>query len=506
MGVIRKILEVFGLVVIIPLLVAFYLSASTPGLALSTRNLVVLITSFIAVLGVIAFLKLGRILTQLHNSLQMMAKGGMVYQQVIKKSSGAAELANSINEVSQRLRESMDELESRAILIERANQELKRINELKSMYISDVVHELRAPLINIDKSSAIMLGKEVNITDTEEDNFLRIINDNAKRLTRLINNLLDVSRMESGQMLIKHELFSVKEAIEEAIKSVDAWRQNKMLTLETKISDDINNVYADRDRIIQVIVNLLSNAIKFSYPKGKILVEAGVFKGNIDANPSLSGIHRFIEIAVQDKGIGIPESQKEVLFDRFKRLSDSPVKSLPSAGLGLPIAKQIIEMHNGKIWFVSYAEKGSRFTFVIPQRLDNKLSSLKPSVQNLGRKILIIDDEENTRELLSRELNKKGHAVATAKDGLEGLKKAVEYYYDLIITDVRMPKIDGTDCIKILKMINPKLCFIIITGFSVEEDLEKIIKRDACPCVTKPFDLQELLRLVEGLPFVPAHN
>jgi len=497
MGVIRKILEVFGLAVIVPLLVAFYLSGGASGLALTTRNLVVLITSFIAVLGVIVFLKLGRILTQLYNNLQVMAKGGMVYQQEIKKSSGASELANSINEVSQRLRESMDELEGRAILIERANQEMGRMNELQIVYTADIVHELRAPLINIDKSSAILLEQEANFINAEQGNFLRAINENAKRLILLTNNLLDISKMEAGRLSMRLARLSVKNIIDEAVRSIEGWGQSKILVFETRVSEGAGEVYADKDRIIQVIVNLLSNAIKFSYPKGKILIEAKVFKEQAEAAPPPKDSEEFIEVSVQDKGIGIPNGQKEIIFDRFKTLSNAHFKTLPGTGLGLPIAKQIVEMHGGKIWLVSYPGKGSKFSFIIPKGLGGKLKTVTSSMPQLSKRILIIDDEDDIRELLSRELNKKGYSVSLAKDGLEGLKKAIDYYYDLVITDVRMPKVDGVDCIKILRTLNPKLLFIIITGFAIEEDLEKVLKAEAYPCIKKPFDLNELLKTVK---------
>ena len=149
--------------------------------------------------------------------------------------------------------------------------------------------------------------------------------------------------------------------------------------------------------------------------------------------------------------------------------------------------------------------KGSCFTFVIPQGL-KRLQEPTSRSQGTVKRILIIDDESAIRELLGRELYKKGYFVTVAKDGLEGLKEALEHYYDLVITDVRMPNIGGMDCIKILKKLNPELNFIVVTGFVLEENLAELVKREAYPCIRKPFDLEELLRKVEELPLVSVEG
>ena len=492
MSITRKVLEIIGVIVAIPSLVILYLfiNPSLPGF--STRSLVIFITSFIVVLGVIILINLVRTLTKLYNTLLVIAKGDINRKAEVETSSGAGGLAISINQVSQRLRESADELEKRSILIERHTQEFNRTKRLKLDYPSDIVHELRAPTINIDKSTAILLGGELGKPNTEQENFLRIINNNAKRLNHLIDDLLDVSKMESGRPQTKYELFFVKDVIEDAVNSVNNWRQSKNLRLETKIWDKLLKVYADREKIVQVIVNLLSNAIKFTPPGGEILVGGRCSEQHV--NTALSGSSDlFIEILVQDSGIGIPASRKDSIFERYNAGEDVSFNTIPSTGLGLSIAKQIIEMHGGRIWVESQPGKGSRFTFIIPQGLSkSKTLGQKPS-----KKILIIDDEDNVRELLGRELDKNGYFVTMVRDGLEGIKEALGCYYDLVITDIRMPNIDGIDCIKILKKIKPQLFFIVITGFPIEQDLEEILKGGAYPCIKKPFDLENLLKTVE---------
>ena len=509
MSITRKILISIVLIAVIPALAAFYVLKNPSVFVFSTRNLVILIAVFISILGMAVFHNLIRVMTKLYNSLKIIAEGDINHRVEVEPSNNIEGLAISINQVSQKLRESADDLEKRTILIERFNQEIKKMNKLKSVY-PEIVHELRAPLINIDKISGLLLEKllekKSGTMETDEETFLKSINANTKRLSRLVNNLLDIYKLEAGGLSLKSELFPVKEAIAEAVNSVDSWRQSKSLGLEIRISDNIDNVYADRERIIQVIVNLLSNAIKFSSPKGKILVEAKVFLSGLDEKLLENG-EPFIEISVQDSGVGIPESDKKIIFDRYKTATKAHFNTIPSTGLGLPIAKQIVEMHRGKIWVESQPGKGSRFTFIIPQGLVAKAKEREDFVKEQNKKILIIDDEDNLRELLDKTLSRKGYFVTVARDGLEGLKKALELYYDLVITDVRMPNVDGFDFIKIFKRINPEAEIMIITGFPIDERMEKIIREDSYFCLKKPFELENLFEVVRSaLPVASSAN
>jgi signal transduction histidine kinase/CheY-like chemotaxis protein len=504
MNITRKILAVIGLITVVPFLVTLYLFKNASVYTFFAKSLIVIITVFISAAGLHMVLILTRMLTKLCNSINIIAKGDIDHRAEVETSSGTADLAVSINQVSQRLRESADELEKRTILLDRFNREIKRMNSLKLTY-AEIAHELRAPLINIKKISELLIEGNVGTFNAEQENFLRSINNNVERLVRLTNNLLDIAKMEVGLLLLNYELLCVKDVIYESINSVDNWRQSKNFRIEVRVSDKIPDFYADKDRIIQVFVNLLSNAIKFTPPNGNILIEAEIFHPPADLQLSKDG-EVFIEFSVQDNGIGISESQKKIIFDRFRTASDPLSKTLPSTGLGLSIAKQIAELHGGRIWVESQPGKGSKFAFIIPQGLKRMLKDNTPQAQKPGKRILIMDDEDNLRDLLGRELNKKGFFVTTAKDGLEGLKKALEHDYDLVITDVRMPNMDGVDSIKILKRINPSLLFVIITGFPIEQDLAEILKSEVYPCIRKPFDLQDLLKTVEELPFASVNS
>ncbi len=368
MNILRKIITGLGLAVVIPALVMLYISNNPSVFALSSRNIIILIVVFISILGIIIFWNLISTISNLSNSLKAIAKGDINHQVKPHPGNDIEELTDSINQLSQRMRKNADELEKRAILIERFNQEVKKMSNLRSMY-PDIVHELRTPLINIEKSSGLLLERNSGKIDAQDEEFIRTINNNAKRLFRLVDNLLDISKMEAGHLALNLEKISVSDAVCEAVKSVDNWRQSKNIKLEVKIVEELPLIYASRDRIIQVLVNLISNAIKFTPADGKITVAAQLYASFAKAGTIRTG-EKFIEFFVEDSGIGVPENQRKMIFQRYKTASGDSFDNLHSTGLGLPIAKEIVEMHGGRIWLESEHGKGSKFSFIIPEGKD----------------------------------------------------------------------------------------------------------------------------------------
>lgn len=357
MNIGRKIFFYIGLIAILPFLVSLYLFFSPTVFGSTEKKLVLFITSVLVSLGIVSLAGLVRYLARISASLATLSNGN--FNQSVEppvKTGGEAQFAHSINHISRQLRESADELERRALLIERSNLELKRMGELKMQFLSEVAHELRTPLINIEKSSGFLLESERMAQDKD---FLRIINENALRLMRLINELLDMSKLEAGMSLLKRESIAVALLLEEAAGSVERWRQSKNLELVIRINESLPLVSVDKDRIVQVVINLLSNAIKFSRAGGKIVLEARMYGG-----PLLFDCAH-IEVSVHDTGIGVAEDKVAAIFEKYKTLESSDL-NMPGTGLGLPIAKQIVEVHGGRIWAESRPGEGSVFTFTIP--------------------------------------------------------------------------------------------------------------------------------------------
>lgn len=238
----------------------------------------------------------------------------------------------------------------------------KELDGLKSKFVANVSHELRTPLVAIQKSLALILGKEVGEVNPEQRRFLNIAQRNIERLSRLINDLLDVSKLEAGKLTLKPKRVPARELVMHVISTVETWMKDKHIKLETKFSEEGLQFEADPDRLTQVITNLMGNAIKFTPDSGTITVE--VLKVNdpeIDRGPSL-------ELAVRDTGIGIAAEDREKIFDKFVQVSLAQPAGVSSTGLGLTIAKEIIQLHSGKIWVESEEGKGSRFAFCLPLR------------------------------------------------------------------------------------------------------------------------------------------
>lgn len=249
----------------------------------------------------------------------------------------------------------------------RMNQELNLLSERKSEFVSLVSHELRTPLTAIKSSIDIILLRMKENVDENVAYFLKIAKANVDRLSNMIDNILDISRIESGRMQFSYEVLNIKEPASKAINNVAPLAMQKDLQLEDRIEEDLPEVYADSGKVEQILTNLIGNAIKFTPKGGKITVEASKKSVNELGEKVVSGInngHReFIQVTVQDTGPGIPEGERENIFKRFKRIEKRGGKG---TGLGLAISKYLVESHGGGIWVESEVGKGSSFNFLIP--------------------------------------------------------------------------------------------------------------------------------------------
>ena len=249
-------------------------------------------------------------------------------------------------------------MERRAILLERANQELELLSNKKTEFISIVSHELRSPLINIKQSVSLFTAKELGDVTPEQKQALELVNRNAERLINLIGDLLDLSAIDFGKSNIAKKQEDLKGLITEAIDTIDRWRETKGLELKLKIPDKLPVVHVDRIKIGQVLTNLLSNAIKYTAPGGVITVAVNITTG---------GKQQFAEIAVSDTGVGIAQEDLDKIFERFTKLKKkTQTGPAYSAGLGLSIVKEIVKLHDGQITVKSREGKGSIFTLSLP--------------------------------------------------------------------------------------------------------------------------------------------
>ncbi len=256
------------------------------------------------------------------------------------------------------------------------NAKLEKLERLKSEFISIVSHELRTPLTSIKNSLDILSsGKCIEITPTA-DKFLSMATRNVQRLSGIINDLLDLSKIEAGKMEFKFAPTNINTVIGYVKSALSEVAKSKGLILQTNEANNLPDIKADAQRLEQVLTNLVSNAIKFT-PEGKSITVSSelIDSENIEINDSfkddinnLSG--KYVQVCVADEGIGIAQKDLHRAFDKFAQIENSLSRKEGGTGLGLPIAKQLLEAHNGAIWCDSELNKGSKFYFIVPVTLD----------------------------------------------------------------------------------------------------------------------------------------
>jgi len=240
--------------------------------------------------------------------------------------------------------------------LEKKNEELKKLDQLKSQFVANVSHEFKSPLTAIKESLSIILDGLMGEVNPDQKKILESGRTNVKRLIRLVTNLLDVSKIELGKMTIKKEKINISLIIEEVLSTYKMEISKKQITLKKDIPQDKWELQADKDMLTEVIINLLNNAIKYT--------SSG---GNIDVKLKLT--ERKVCFEISDTGLGIPTESFDKIFNKFERIT---AEKQEGTGLGLPIAKDIVELHGGKIWVESNLGKGSKFIFTIPRTLKRK--------------------------------------------------------------------------------------------------------------------------------------
>lgn len=230
-----------------------------------------------------------------------------------------------------------------------------RVEEYKNEFLSNITHELRSPLVCIQKSMSSIRGK----VSGDEKEYVEIAIRNAARLEKLVNEILDLSKLESGQIYLRYEIMTLKALVEEVASNFRVWTEDKNLELKVELPDEAAVFEADKDKLGQVLTNFIANAVKFTPRRGKITV-TGKF------TPGTQGKTGSVEVGVRDTGPGLSEDDRVKVFKKFAFINTKPTEGEPSTGLGLSISKEIVELHKGKIWVESKSGHGSYFAFSVP--------------------------------------------------------------------------------------------------------------------------------------------
>ncbi len=269
-------------------------------------------------------------------------------------------LAEEFNKMTENLQQAYAGLEEKVAArtqeLAVANERLKELDHLKSDFVSNVSHELRTPLTAIKGAVDLMLREVAGPLTEKQIHYLTRVRSNTQHLAGLINDLLDLSKIESGRIEVKSSRVSLGGLVHEVVEGLRPVAAEKVISLEAIVREPSILVWADRNKINQVLTNLIGNAIKFTPVQGRVTVSAS---RNGDES---------VQVSVSDTGLGVPPDEKEKIFAKFYQIAEVNGENSKGTGLGLAIAKALVELHGGKIWVESEPGRGSTFSFTLPTR------------------------------------------------------------------------------------------------------------------------------------------
>lgn len=373
--------------------------------------------------------------------------------------------------------------------LETAKQKAEESDKLKTAFLQNLSHEIRTPLNGI-LGFAKLLNDE-DITKDEIVDFTSVINNSGQRLLEIVNNVLDISKIETGQVEIKDKKVSINKLLSDLQRFFEIMAKAKDLHLRmfNELDDENSYVLSDEFKLNQILTNLLSNAIKFTK------------NGGVDYGYRVkSGM---VEFFVKDTGSGIPKEQQGRIFERFAQADISITRGYEGAGLGLAICKGLVELFGGKIWLESEVGRGTTFYFTIPCKKIDKQENINKTVNamteiNKKHKILIAEDDNDSYALLVRILKNKDYDLLWAKNG----QQAVDIFndnkdIDLILMDIRMPVMDGIEATKLIKEIAPNIPVIAQTAYAFSEEKDRILSLGFDDYISKPIEIDLFTRLLE---------
>jgi signal transduction histidine kinase/CheY-like chemotaxis protein len=408
-------------------------------------------------------------------------------------------LIDRFNEMLTQIEKHEKEIQEVNEQLVQSEQRARAATQAKSHFLANMSHELRTPLNAIIGYSE-MLQEEAQ--DSGQESFipdLKKINRSGRHLLDLINDVLDLSKIEAGKMELYLETFDVPNLLEDVSTTVQLLVQKNSNTLEVRCPANLGAMRADMTKVRQSLFNLLSNASKFT-KNGKITLEAARETSPTKAN--------WIVFRVSDTGIGMTPEQQDRVFEAFSQADSATARDFGGTGLGLTITKTFCRMMGGDVALTSEPGKGTTFTIRLPTEVrepkaESAAASESSAAPNMeGRPVLVIDDDADTRQVLKRFLNRKGFPVESASSGEEGLRLARELHPMAIILDVMMPGMDGWAVLSTLKS-EEKLKDIPVVMLTIVDDKNLGYALGATDYLIKPVDRDRLIEILAKFRNVP---
>ena len=462
------------------------------------------------VIGIFTSRWIVRPILRLNASAKALALGKWEHLEV----SGASERSDELGELARSFNTMAGQLQESFATLERQNEALERLNNLKDEFLANTSHELRTPLNGmIGIAESMMDGAIGQVSELQRKNLLLIV-QSGHRLATLVNDILDFSKLRHKTIELQFQAVGLREIVEVVLTLSQPLISNKDLQLVNAIPSDLPPGQADENRLQQILYNLVGNAIKFT-EKGSVEISATVVHGNEQ-----------LTITVSDTGIGIPEDKLDQIFESFEQGDGSTAREYGGTGLGLAVTKKLVELHGGSIRVESTVGVGSRFTFTLPvtsgqvaasasdrsylscvlrsREEVNESESLKPLIQTNDNsqqfKILMVDDEPVNLQVLINHLSLQNYSLTQASNGAEALT-AIEQGLkpDLILLDVMMPRMTGYEvCQKIReKFPANEVPILMLTAKNQVNDLVEGLSIGANDYLTKPISKNELLARIK---------
>jgi signal transduction histidine kinase/CheY-like chemotaxis protein len=407
----------------------------------------------------------------------------------------AGELAKLNVELEDKVRARTRELEATNRELQIANLKIREADRLKSEFLANMSHELRTPMNAIIGFAKLVRRKSADLLPLRQRENLEKVEISANQLLALINDILDLSKIEAGKMSVNIMPFELAPLVDTCFATVESMVKGGRVRLLKEVPDDLPEVLSDQDKLKQIIINLLSNALKFT-EEGEVKLSATVEDASL-------------RVAVSDTGIGIPSDALEYIFDEFRQVDGSSTREHGGTGLGLSITRKLTHLLGGTIDVSSVEGEGSTFTVILPlTRRDEEApaEALRPdeetraSAEMRGKKVLLaIDDDPNVVILLRQNLEDEGYYVVGALNADEGIRKAREIHPFAVTLDILMPQKDGWGVLSDLK-VDPATRDIPIIMLSIIDNKELGFSLGAFDYLVKPFDKEAIMAALQRFP------
>ncbi|MEP0520802.1 MAG: PAS domain S-box protein [Hyphomicrobiales bacterium] len=381
------------------------------------------------------------------------------------------------------MRDITEERANEKVLVE-AKERAEAGSQAKAKFLAMMSHEIRTPLNGV--LGMLNLLTDGNMSD-QQRSMINTARDSGKSLLTIINDILDYSKLEAGQMIMEQEVFSIAETVKGVREIISPLAAGKGVNLDTNISSSVPPASkGDQGRLRQILLNLMSNAVKFT--------EHGSVKLQVDADPAVDGVAK-LKFKVIDTGIGIPEEKQHLLFSEFTTVEGTSDANIGGTGLGLAISKSIVEAMNGEIGFSSEIGEGSTFWFNLELEIEDP--SLLSSEDNAVTfepfptrlRVLLAEDNATNQLVVTKMIESQGGQVDVAGDGNEAIQALRNRKYDVVLMDISMPELDGIGATKIIRSMsgeNGKLPIVGLTAYALKEDRVRFMEAGMDDVITKP--------------------